>query len=466
MLKSPRRHNRGADAPFLHIRAIAKAGYSTGAFVGFELRHCWVRFLDAQPLQAHRGLSPALVELFALPGAGKTTAVNAVAERALVTTRKGLSAEWANCSVLQRLAHIGRAFGNRRRVATAARFCRCARIASPEGVFRLMRLLAKTDWLRSRPGVVLLDQGFLQDLWSILLSCRSACADPALLSPLISALYDGMDATIVILEVDPGTAAERVRGRTYGNSRFDGLPAGELRPSLHSASELHRQVGEAATLAGLPVRILDGSAPSHAVADQLLSLLPPGEAGRCAGGPSQRPRRISVVGSTGSGKTYLARELADRLSLPVSELDELRRDPAVPGSLERDFETRVADLAQRDEWIIDGHYRDVRHLIWRRSELIIWLNYPLPLVALRLMRRFSRKRRSTPFHLVEQWGRPHPAAHPAGEGVSWRRRVRRLARTLRERREYGRLLRSDEYRNARVVELRSLQMTRRWLQGL
>jgi hypothetical protein len=216
----------------------------------------------------------------------------------------------------------------------------------------------------------------------------------------------------------------------------------------------------------LRVRMVDGSAPSDIVADQLLSLLPAVEAGRCASAPSQRPRRISVVGSTGSGKTYLARELADRLSLPVSELDELRRDAAASGSLERDFETRVADLAQTDEWIIDGHYRDVRDLIWRRSELIIWLNYPLPLVALRLMRRFSRKRRPSSFHLVEQWSKPHPPPYPVDLGVSWQRRLRRLARTLRERSEYGRLLRSAEYRNIRVVELRSIQTTRRWLQSL
>lgn len=270
---------------------------------------------------------------------------------------------------------------------------------------------------------------------------------------------------IVVIEVDPETASARVRGRTHGNSRFDGLPEGQLRSSLHSVSGLQRQIVEAATLAGLPVRSLDGSAPSHVVADQLLSLLPAVEPRRYASGTSRRPRRISVVGSTGSGKTYLARELADRLSLPVSELDDLRRDPAASGSLERAFQSRVAELARSDEWIIDGHYRDVRHLIWCRAELVVWLNYPLPVVALRLISRFSRKRRTNAFRRAEHRGTP-PAAHPADEGISWIRRLSRLARTLRERREYGRLLRSAEYRNVRVVELRSIRMTRQWLQNL
>jgi len=39
-------------------------------------------------------------------------------------------------------------------------------------------------------------------------------------------------------------------------------------------------------------------------------------------------------------------------------------------------------------------------------------------------------------------------------------------RTLRERRVYGRLLRSSDYRGVQIVELRSIEATRQWLRDL
>lgn len=422
--------------------------------------------LDAQPPQGPRKPPLALVELFALPGAGKSTIVAAAANRSLITTRKDLSAEWEDSPTLRRLFHVGRAFGTYGRLIAAVRFAVGARIATPESQFRLMRLIAKTEWLRSRSGVVLLDQGFLQDLWSILLSGKSACADPAILASLIRTLYEGIDATIVVFEVDPEIASARIMGRTHGRSRFDGLPEGQARNSLHAAIGMQRQIIEAARLAGLPVRTVDGSLAADVVTDRLLALLPAVEPRKNAGQNSQRPRRISVVGATGSGKTSLARELAERLDLPICELDQLRRDTVVGGLSAQTFQSRVAEIAQRDAWIIDGHYRDVRHLIWSRAEAVVWLNYPLRIVALRLMGRFRQKRRARAFG-ADQSSEPRAAARlVADEGASWTRRLGRLVRTLRERSVYGRLLRSAEYRGVRTIELRSLEATRQWLRNL
>ncbi len=324
-----------------------------------------------------------------------------------------------------------------------------------------MRLVAKTEWLRSRSGVVLLDQGFLQDVWSIFLSSKTACADPALLCSLIRSLYERIDATIVVLEVDSETASARVSARTPGASRFDSLPEGQLRSSIEAASGLQRQIVESARLAGLPVLIVDASPPAQVVTDRLLALFPAMQMRQ-----APRPRRISVVGATGSGKTILARQIAERLNLPHRELDEVRRHAVGRGSSEQTFHSRVADLALGDEWIIDGHYREVRHLIWRRAEVVVWLNYPLHVVALRLMNRF-RGKRSASTSRADRLGEVPAAARPvADEGASWRRRLGRLVRTLRERSVYGRLLRSMDYPNLRTVELRSIKATRQWLRDL
>ena len=170
-----------------------------------------------------------------------------------------------------------------------------------------------------------------------------------------------------------------------------------------------------------------------------------------------QPSRISIVGATGSGKSHLARELARKTDLPVHELDTVRRDVGLDSG--EGFVRSVERIAAGDKWIIDGHYRDVRHLVWRRADTVLWLNYPLGLIAARLLRRFAAGRRSGDREKKD-------AAVPPATRAGWKRRLGRLARTLRERSEYGRLLRSAEYRQLRVVELKSVSATEDWLRRL
>ncbi|RYD60823.1 MAG: hypothetical protein EOP84_36490, partial [Verrucomicrobiaceae bacterium] len=205
--------------------------------------------MDAQLPQDPHTSPLTVLEFFALPGAGKSTVVSAFGKKVIVTTRQDLTEQWANSSKLQRIAHVGRAFGNLRLLNAAVRFCLGARLYTRDSMFRLIRLVAKTEWLQSRSGLVLLDQGFLQDVWSILLSSKAARAEPELLHSLIRLLYDGIDVTIVVLEVDSKTASARVSGRTNGGSRFDNLPEGQLRSSIAASSGLQRQIVEAARLA-------------------------------------------------------------------------------------------------------------------------------------------------------------------------------------------------------------------------
>lgn len=171
------------------------------------------------------------------------------------------------------------------------------------------------------------------------------------------------------------------------------------------------------------------------------------------GTAQDRPRRISVVGATGSGKTHLSRLASERLHLPLYELDSLRRDSAGREIVLDQFADAVASLAGGEEWIIDGHYRDVRHLIWGKADTVLWLNYPLSVVAAHLFRRVSRKKGSG----------TAAEAKSAGPKASWRRRFERISKTLRERREYGRVLRGPELAHVTVVELKSPDAAEEWL---
>ena len=69
-------------------------------------------------------------------------------------------------------------------------------------------------------------------------------------------------------------------------------------------------------------------------------------------------RQIAVVGCSGSGKTALARQLADQLGLEHIELDALAQLPdwtlRPADELRADLEALL--LAAQDGWVTDGNY--------------------------------------------------------------------------------------------------------------
>ncbi len=61
---------------------------------------------------------------------------------------------------------------------------------------------------------------------------------------------------------------------------------------------------------------------------------------------------------------------------------------AVPTDVfRRDVETALA----APQWVTDGNYHSVRDLVWERADCIVWLDYRLPLILSRLLRRTARR---------------------------------------------------------------------------
>lgn len=107
--------------------------------------------------------------------------------------------------------------------------------------------------------------------------------------------------------------------------------------------------------------------------------------------PNKLGMRIAVVGSTGSGKSTLASQLASQLDANHVELDALYWKPNWEEEEPNRFRQSVAKVAQQDSWILDGNYRRVRDLIWKRATTIIWLDYSMPVCLGRLLRRSVRR---------------------------------------------------------------------------
>ncbi len=100
--------------------------------------------------------------------------------------------------------------------------------------------------------------------------------------------------------------------------------------------------------------------------------------------------RIVVVGTSGAGKTTLARRLAARLGLPHIELDAINWQPGWRDLTRYDpeeFVRRVTEAIGADAWIVDGNYGPVRDRVWRRATHLVWLDYGRPTIMLRVIAR-------------------------------------------------------------------------------
>lgn len=158
--------------------------------------------------------------------------------------------------------------------------------------------------------------------------------------------------------------------------------------------------------------------------------------------------RIVVIGSSGSGKTTVARRIATALGIAHVELDAIHWGP---NWVERpDFAERVRELALTDRWVIEGNYRKVRELLWQRAEAIVWLNLPLRIILYRAIIRTVRRIRSGE---TTHGGNRETLfrALLSPNGVPWW-----VLRSHRRRaREYRKMFESGAYPHLTVFEVRS-----------
>jgi len=97
-------------------------------------------------------------------------------------------------------------------------------------------------------------------------------------------------------------------------------------------------------------------------------------------------RRVLVAGSTGSGKTTMARALGRAYGLPHFELDALYHGPGwVPRP---EFEADVAEFSAGERWVAEDQYhRILADRLWALADTVIWLDLPRWLVMWRVVRR-------------------------------------------------------------------------------
>ena len=114
--------------------------------------------------------------------------------------------------------------------------------------------------------------------------------------------------------------------------------------------------------------------------------------------------KIAIMGYVGSGKSVLARNLSNILSIPKLELDDIAFDKQWKPIERKQILPEIRLFMEQDSWIIDGNYDDL--LQKERLELadqIIFVMLPRAQCLIRALKRTKERKSAGYENDINPW---------------------------------------------------------------
>lgn len=93
-----------------------------------------------------------------------------------------------------------------------------------------------------------------------------------------------------------------------------------------------------------------------------------------------KPNKIIIVGCSCTGKTSTGRLIEKELGLPHTDIDDLFWKPDWNGSTDEELSSKLEEVTSKEKWCLVGNYGRTNHITWPKADLIVWLNFPFPVV--------------------------------------------------------------------------------------
>ena len=97
--------------------------------------------------------------------------------------------------------------------------------------------------------------------------------------------------------------------------------------------------------------------------------------------------RILVIGCGGAGKSTLARQLGEKLNLPVVHLDKLFWKPGWVEESKEAFDRKLSLELEKNQWIIDGNFNRTMPQRLQKCDTIIYLDFSRMTCLLGVLKR-------------------------------------------------------------------------------
>lgn len=165
--------------------------------------------------------------------------------------------------------------------------------------------------------------------------------------------------------------------------------------------------------------------------------------------------RIVIIGCGGAGKSTLARQLGEKLDIPVVHLDQIFWSPGNWTHLEKEeFDRRLMIEMDKPRWILDGNYNRTMPTRLVKCDTVIYLDYN------RFVCLFSWLKR-----VLSNWGKTRKDMAPGcnewfdPEFAKWLWNFNR-----NYRKKYHRML--SELEGKQVIILKNRRQVRKFLKTL
>lgn len=164
--------------------------------------------------------------------------------------------------------------------------------------------------------------------------------------------------------------------------------------------------------------------------------------------------RIMIIGCGGAGKSTLARQLGEKLNIPVVHLDKLFWHPGWVESSKEEIDEKIRIEMEKPQWIMDGNYNRTLPERLKCCDTVIYLDFSRVSSLLGVAKR-----------IITTYGRVRP---DMGEGCPERidldflKWVWNFNKNKRE--NYYRLL--NEAEGVETIVLKNRRMVRRFLNSL
>ena len=174
-------------------------------------------------------------------------------------------------------------------------------------------------------------------------------------------------------------------------------------------------------------------------------------------------KRINVIGTSGSGKSYFSRKLAKKLNYPYYEMDALFWKSNWRETEDEEFCPLLKSKLSASVWVLDGNYNRTLQIKWKQADTVIWLDYSFSRVLFQgikrtLYRCFTKKELWSGTGNIESFGKSFFSRDSI---IIWM-----LKSYRRNRIRYNKIYNSKAYNHIYFIRLTSPKVAKQFLQNI